>query len=140
MADEQHDTAAPLTAAEIEAIRTLADMATPGPWSITRYAGGFSFDGPARVYAGTDPEFGEPRVIPAVYADTAFIAHSRADIPRLLATLDAYREIVAAMAGLDEYQQGIGVCILCRCAWREDHAYDCPVIRARALLGPTPDA
>ena len=75
-----------LTPERLQELRRIAEEATPGPWSTTRYNGGLRFDGPLRVYAGTDPEYGEPRPIPASDADTRYIAAF--DPPTVLAMLD----------------------------------------------------
>lgn len=63
-----------LTPERLQELRRIAEAATPGPWGTTRYNGGLRFDGPLRVYAGTDPEYGEPRPIPASDADTRYTA------------------------------------------------------------------
>lgn len=42
---------------------------------MTTYNGGFRFDGPPRLYCGTDERYGEPRAIPASEADREFITY-----------------------------------------------------------------
>lgn len=75
-----------LTPERLQELRRIAEAATPGPWDTTRYNGGLRFDGPLRVYAGTDPEYGEPRPIPASDADNRYIAAF--DPQTVLAMLD----------------------------------------------------
>ena len=75
-----------LTPERLQELRRIAEAATPGPWDTTRYNGGLRFDGPLRVYAGTDPEYGEPRPIPASDADTRYTAAF--DPQTVLAMLD----------------------------------------------------
>jgi hypothetical protein len=62
-------------------------------------------------------------------------------MPALLATLDAYREIVRAVAaGPLATTHGDLACVFCE-RWigpGQSHAPDCPTVVARALLGDTP--
>lgn len=79
------------------------------------------------------------------------IATLRAEVARLLATLDAYREIVRQVAEVPNGQQHMaqGDWAVCPFAcgasrvdyWQKprlDHTPDCPVTRARKLLEPIP--
>src|SRR5690348_14543544 len=63
------------------------------------------------------------------------------DMARLLATLDAYREVARAVAaGPLATTHGDLACVFCE-RWigpGQSHAPDCPVTVARALLGDTP--
>lgn len=73
---------------DLESLKKLCEAATPGPWRVTTYAGGFSFKGRPHVYAGTDEEYGEPYQIPGrnnLEADVAFIAASREALPAIVA-------------------------------------------------------
>lgn len=90
---------------------------------------------------------------PEARANMQFIEHAREDIPALLAENAALREIVEAVAKVpviaSEYTGGYGYyCIFCeeavvgeatgdpeRAAQLLRHHPDCPVTKARALLG-----
>lgn len=115
----------PYSPAEIEACRQRAEKATPGPWrkkhasgwNVERENGGSTFVGIGEVtgnevialavasYPGDDD----------LLSDAAFIAHARADIPALLATIDALQATIAesgeklrssALANLDLISRG----------------------------------
>ncbi len=66
----------------LKVIRERAEKATPGPWEQFQ-----SLKGPA-IALGK----GYLDILAHVYVDAEFIAHSREDIPRLLAALEKCRE------------------------------------------------
>jgi hypothetical protein len=104
----------PLNADELAAVQARADAATPGPWNSLFRSKGISIesiDG-SRQVALVEPTFGAGNMD----TNAVFIAHAREDVPRLLATIAAMREIVRAVAGLTLWS-------------------DLPVMDARALLG-----
>lgn len=103
-----------LNAAELAAIRARAEQARPGPWE--EAGGRFVTRGPQQDRVCTTE--GLP-------GDTAFIAHAREDISRLLTTVATYHEIVAMLAYFPDYGDA---------DW-------CGVLRARAqalLESPAP--
>lgn len=73
-----------MTQEQLEAIRKRAEAATAGPWELDGddggiwNNGGFNFLGTARNFYDDDANF---------------IAHSREDIPALLAEVERYRKI-----------------------------------------------
>lgn len=69
----------------LQAIKDRRAAITPGEWGVTRWAGGFSFNGPPVVYSGTS-SIGEPYIItrPKSEEDAAFIANAPADIDALV--------------------------------------------------------
>jgi hypothetical protein len=89
----------PLTPDELAAIRERVDAAASGPWE---YEPGFCVvSSPASSQGGIAYDMRD--------ADAYFIAAARTDIPRLLATLDAYRAIVEAVAICEAVQMPHGV-------------------------------
>jgi hypothetical protein len=99
---------------ELRACRERAEAATPGPWVRDLYEDGESGEGPLGVFPGARGEWVESNNVirpPSAEGDlgddvatcdrngdAAFIAHARADVPRLLATVaarDARLEAVA---------------------------------------------
>lgn len=75
-----------MTESDIRAILERSGRASPGPWGITRYAGGLSFNGPSHVYGPPNPmsdEPGMPTRIPRTDEDREFIAAARRDVPDL---------------------------------------------------------
>jgi hypothetical protein len=146
MTDEH---AAPLSAAEAKAIRARLgntrrgpwDVATDGTWNIYIRGSEGMFedeDEPCYVVSGTTTMYGCQDD-----GEAAFIAAARTDIPRLLATLDAYR------AERDAYREVVvwvasdpmdSPCVGCGgTGIFEDvtHTAGCPVTRARMLLSRT---
>ncbi|HEV2237182.1 MAG TPA: hypothetical protein VGR57_11020 [Ktedonobacterales bacterium] len=102
MADERI-----LSKAELAAIRARAEQATPGPWHHGA-DGGIVAEGSAAAIARRDAG--------GTAADADFIAAARTDIPRLLAGLATYHEIVAQLAYYPNYGEDVWL----------------PVLRARA--------
>lgn len=96
-----------LSADELAAIRMRADQATPGPWQ-HRDQGDIYVKGSTTTIAHRD--------VGGTDADADFIAAARTDIPRLLATVDTYHEIVAMLAYCPSYGDDVWL----------------PVLRARA--------
>lgn len=86
---------APLTEAALAAIEARAAKATPGPWTATEHAKFWQLDAAFDAVATTALCFA-----PETAANAAFIAHARADIPRLLAEVRRLREALAGMVGL----------------------------------------
>ncbi|WP_161605454.1 ead/Ea22-like family protein [Pimelobacter simplex] len=83
-------------------IRARAEAATPGPWRV---------DEIARVWADRDPAGWDAFHIAACHdsvgracdddeANAEFIAHARADVPRLLDLLDEQRDVIARVQAL----------------------------------------
>jgi len=99
-----------MTPDELAAIERRAEAATPGPWSAANEHANF---GPEVSAAWCVSRVGEPSAkrpdgwmydIAEVYcddrdhsADAAFIAHARADVPALIATVRALRAEVATL-------------------------------------------
>jgi hypothetical protein len=96
-----------LSTAELAAIRTRAEQATPGPWQHGDHDG---------IYAAGSATALAHRDAGGTAADADFIAAARTDIPRLLATVDTYHEIVAMLAYYPSYGEDVWL----------------PVLRARA--------
>jgi hypothetical protein len=96
-----------LSVAERAAIRARADLATPGPWLSGEHDA---------IYAEGNGAAIAHRDAGGTSADAEFIAAARTDIPRLLATVDAYHEIVAMLAYYPTYGEDVWL----------------PVLRARA--------
>lgn len=65
----------------LEAIRARAEAATPGPWSGI---------GAANIIPESGPPIG--RITRA--ANQSFVAHSRTDVPKLIAALDAAQDVL----------------------------------------------
>lgn len=84
-----------MTQAELDAIRSRCDKATPGPW----YEDGFAIPNEAGDYT---------ELIDSYPADAAFIAHSREDIPALLAEVDKLKTalIIAAWESEESVYKG----------------------------------
>ena len=99
-----------LNAAELAAIRARADQAAPGPW---QHGDQNDQDG---IYAAGSATAIACREAGGTAADAEFIAAARTDIPRLLATVKEYHEIVAMLAYYPSYQDDVWL----------------PVLRARA--------
>lgn len=137
-----------MTDKELAAIKARADAATLGPWIAKERAYDWLIESRQGVIARVDP-------YPGVGAE--FIAHAREDIPALLAEVEAWREIGRILArgftlAFDEMRNAY-VCALCdaevtgdfgtdvdrdTAGWHErhiTHTADCPVMKARALLG-----
>lgn len=78
----------PMSTAELEAVSRRAEAATAGPWRQDSM--------PTLGYlvrAGADPVAAATHLDFAIaVADAAFVAHSREDVPRLLATIAARDE------------------------------------------------
>ena len=96
-----------LSKAELAAIRTRAELATPGPWHHGGHDGIYA-EGRATAIAHRDAGGTE--------ADADFIAAARTDIPRLLATVETYHDIVVMLAYYPSYGEDVWL----------------PVLRARA--------
>jgi hypothetical protein len=96
-----------LSAAELAAIRTRVEQATPGPWQHGDHEGIYA-QGSATAIAHRDSG--------GTVADADFIAAARTDIPRLLAAVETYHEIVAMLAYSPTYGEDVWL----------------PVLRARA--------
>lgn len=114
-----------MTAADrLDEIEARADAATDGPW----ITGGSIEEGVTRFGTLNDPDDpSEPGVLlgdVAYEANAEFIAHARADVPRLVAALRA----VLDMHSRDYF----GECAACP----SDVAAPCPTVRAvEAVLG-----
>lgn len=131
-------------------VKRLLDEATPRPWGVTHFSGGMSFAGPPRLYAGTDPEYGEPRSV-GTEADYALIVYA----VNRLADLEALREVtehlvVAQSAYLRQFHSGRAEAILRRLRESEPEQerlalvadYDQLMAERRRLIeeGAAPDA
>lgn len=96
-----------LTAAQIAEIEARVSATTPGEWVVGDHTPERHHEGPETVLLVLPPEralFGTHMVLARLNnckgtgaADAAFIAHARADIPALLATLRAQAARVAAL-------------------------------------------
>ena len=90
----------------LNAIRARADAATPGPWEAViseafEYRWVVTPDEQEPLETVCD--VGAP-ASPRAKEDAEFIANARADIPALLAHIDALEALIAALAeGIDEY-------------------------------------
>ena len=82
----------PLTAEELAEIEKRTDAATPGPWETTDTHGDWKFTVVRRGRVGSDCQ----DIRAGNEPDASFIAASRTDIPRLLATIRADRATIAA--------------------------------------------
>ena len=83
-----------LTDEELAEIRERAEKATRGPWKWNNRGELFSEDG--RVIYYDKSEYNFP--IAVSYYDEEFIAHAREDIPKLLAEIERYREVLEEIA------------------------------------------
>lgn len=119
---------------DTEALRRLADQATPGPWRIDEH-------GPSPlasiVSTADDRPWGWVEVGRSIGDDASFIAAAREAVPELLDQLDKAEARIKAVRKLHtpfEWSFGYGPVRSCReCARRspqEDAAYPCPTIRA----------
>ena len=79
---------APLTDAELNAIQQRCDAATPGPWWVEKLVRAVLLK---FLYDDVPTWIAESSERPERFADFAFIAHARADVPRLLAAMRAAR-------------------------------------------------
>ena len=86
-----------LTPAQLEAIRKRAEAATEGKW----------FTDDAELYVSAD---GYVEVAEAYEkADAEFIAHSREDIPALLAEVERLRTALIEIADIDDWDYGLEI-------------------------------
>jgi hypothetical protein len=142
-----------MTDEELAAIRERVEVATPGPWEYDDQSlpSIYILSGADTIAAVWRSDSGDSNGQP----NAKFIAHARDDVPTLLAELDRLREweeksrpIVEAMAYLQPIRERgafgdwCGVCY----AYLPDqevggdltkqieHASDCPMIQARALM------
>lgn len=72
---------------DLDAIKARADAATPGPWT----AGG-AFTHPWEVHIAAHLPFVELAHTTQGGADAAFVAHTREDVPTLVAELERLRD------------------------------------------------
>jgi len=80
------ETSVPMSDDFIQTIKAMAKAAYPGPWGVTKYSGGFDYNGPEKVYANPSPdsdEPGMPTLIPHSHEDFIFIASARSNVPAL---------------------------------------------------------
>lgn len=126
-----------VTAADLARWAALAEAATPGPWRAEHRHSYLDATDDEHNDLGLEivgPPEASGRGQFARGADASFIAASREAVPALVAIV---RELASA---LDEANVEFG-CSWCRGPLQEDqsllHAPDCPIARARALLGAT---
>jgi hypothetical protein len=81
-----------LTNQEIQEIEERAEKATPGPWSAFQWGDGSQKDTDAWNVGATATEI--VLVYDAFIRDAEFIAHSRQDIPKLIAALREARAVL----------------------------------------------
>lgn len=91
-----------LTDAELKQMRERCDKATPGPWVpfVRPYQAGWSVSGIATADTADTIISCAPNAFggrPGVESDRDFIAHARADIPRLLDEIDRLAGRVAEL-------------------------------------------
>jgi hypothetical protein len=87
--------ASELTDEELRAIRARCDSATPGPW-ISYVEGRDHMSGSSFIQTGPGESRGEDiELSGATTADQDFIAHARADVPRLLDEVERLRRRLA---------------------------------------------
>lgn len=85
-----------LTNADLAKIKKRAEAATGVEWDYDVVDGGIS-DGNFMVAMGVLDAEGYP-VIKAKEADLEFIAHTRQDVPKLLAEVERLRELISEVA------------------------------------------
>lgn len=96
----------PLTEADIAAMEERVSGASPGPWhACADNVGQQRVSGKTYIYAETHNVWLQKR---EVDANTEFIAHSRDDIPRLIAEVRRLREENAALRPRPQFGSGKG--------------------------------
>lgn len=122
-----------MTATErLAEINARAEAATEGPWAHWNPA-----DGPSHMEIGgkvawkslrTGSQYGDDEKIPH-WADAAFIAHARTDVPALVAALEAVLEVHQHFEYSDSRGDGAG-CNECRYDDGSHMEYPCPTVEA----------
>ena len=92
-----------MTQAELDALKALADAATPGPWEVEQHSGILCNGTPSTCAVLSSSEcdmasFGDSE---QALADAAFVAAARAAVPALIAEVERLRE------ELDDYADAI---------------------------------
>ena len=106
---------------QLDAIKARAEAATEGPWRVrTDYIPGvIEVEGPT---ASND----YVAELSADKADLEFIAHSRADIPALVAAVEAVLELHKEV----QWKESWPTCIHCNSGEGSPLAYPCPTVTA----------
>lgn len=138
-----------MTDEELAAIKARAEAATAGPWHVSGDGTVYSDDRSMEWEASEDAEGLYNYSGKQLDADAAFIAHARADIPALLAEVEAWRavgrQVVYAEGVVHPYHGDYGPlvcafgCVASQVnssitAWDGVHSPDCSLSKARALL------
>lgn len=83
---------------DLEAIRSRADAATAGPWSVELYEG--VRDSRSRLMAKNERGFRTSLADYLTQADAEFIAHAREDVPALLHAADLLRSMLEGVQAM----------------------------------------
>ena len=92
-----------MTQQELDALKALADAATPGPWEVEHHSGILVDGVPSTCAVLTSQEYDMASFGDDLqgYFDAAFIAAARAAVPALIAEVERLRE------ELDDYADAI---------------------------------